>query len=580
MHRVVKSHLADFQAKFAVSNQESRQFEAFLNYVIFRGHCAEAIDPSTLIYDGDDPGVDGVMIFIDDSYVSSIEEVIEAMKDRRRDADVTIVFTQAKTSESWSKSEINVFESAVIDFLSESVMYPHSEYMTNAKEVFDEVLKHLGKIKSGKPEVQAFFATTARESEDREILAASNALSSSLDNLGYFSKVDVLLINRDTIVEMWKAAEGQVEATLKVIGNAPFPRTKDIEEGYVVTVHAKDFIEHVLTDKNGKLRQQIFEENVRDFIGLGGDVNREMTETITDPIKQKRFGILNNGITMISPDVRLGALEIFARDFQIVNGCQTSNILFEHRDVISDDVTIMLKIIETSDPAVVDDIVRSTNRQTKVDEDQFLATLDAVKALERYFEARGKDDDLGLYFERRKNQFLSKENVKAIRVFDIKELARCVAAMFLDKPDIASRYPNKLTGELRGQVFNKTFLEEVFYTAAYTSYKLKLHLGNARIDRAYSKSRWHIMMAIKYYVCGDKSFHLGSQKIKSDCKLIEEFIGSGDDNTLKIIKELCSAIVDIDISRDRLKGSVLAAEVKEKALLFRKANLIAKPSQG
>jgi hypothetical protein len=152
MHRVVKSHLNDFQNKFSVSTQESRQFEAFLNYVIFRGHCAEAVDPGTLIYDGDDPGVDGVMIFIDDAYVSSVEEVVEAMSNRRRDADVTIVFTQAKTSESWSKSEINVFESAVIDFLSESKNYPHSEYMTNAKEVFDEVLKHLGKIKSGKPE--------------------------------------------------------------------------------------------------------------------------------------------------------------------------------------------------------------------------------------------------------------------------------------------------------------------------------------------------------------------------------------------------------------------------------------------
>lgn len=578
MHRVVKSHLNDFQNKFSVSTQESRQFEAFLNYVIFRGHCAEAVDPGTLIYDGDDPGVDGVMIFIDDAYVSSVEEVVEAMSNRRRDADVTIVFTQAKTSESWSKSEINVFESAVIDFLSESKNYPHSEYMTNAKEVFDEVLKHLGKIKSGKPEVQAFFATTARASEDREILAAKNALAAALDNLGYFSKVDVSLINRDTIVEMWTAAEGQVEATLKVIGNAPFPRTKDIEEGYVVTVQAKDFIAHVLTDKNGKLRQRIFEENVRDFIGLGGDVNREMTETLSDPVKQKRFGILNNGITMISPDVRLGALEIFIRDFQIVNGCQTSNILFEHRDLISDDVTIMLKIIETSDPTVVDDIVRSTNRQTKVDEDQFLATLDAVKALERYFEARAKDDDLGLYFERRKNQFLSKEDVKAIRVFDIKELARCVAAMFLDKPDIASRYPNKLTGELRSQVFNKTFLEEVFYTAAYTSYKLKLHLGNARIDRAYSKSRWHIMMAIKYFVCGEKGLHLGSQKIKVDCKAIEDFIGASDESTLKTIKDLCSAIVDIDVSRDKLKGSVLAAEVKEKALAFRKATLVTKNS--
>jgi hypothetical protein len=32
MHRVVKAHLADFQQKFEVSDQESKQFEAFVNY--------------------------------------------------------------------------------------------------------------------------------------------------------------------------------------------------------------------------------------------------------------------------------------------------------------------------------------------------------------------------------------------------------------------------------------------------------------------------------------------------------------------------------------------------------------------
>jgi hypothetical protein len=68
-------------------------------------------------------------------------------------------------------------------------------------------------------------------------------------------------------------------------------------------------------------------------------------------------------------------------------------------------------------------------------------------ALERYFVARGAEDDLRLYFERRRNQFSLHENVKAIRVFDIKEIARCVGAMFLDKPDIASRYPNRLTSD-------------------------------------------------------------------------------------------------------------------------------------
>ena len=110
MHRVAKAHLEDFVTKYDVDGKETKQFETFLNYVIFRTHCAENVDPRDLVYDGDDPGIDGVMIFIDDGYVSSVDEVEEAMKGRRRDTDVTVVFTQAKTSKSWSKAEINVFE--------------------------------------------------------------------------------------------------------------------------------------------------------------------------------------------------------------------------------------------------------------------------------------------------------------------------------------------------------------------------------------------------------------------------------------------------------------------------------------
>ena len=91
-----------------------------------------------------------------------------------------------------------------------------------------------------------------------------------------------------------------------------------------------------------------------------------MAATLRDGLKQKRFGILNNGITIISPDVRITGFDIFLRDFQIVNGCQTSNVLFEHRNSVTEDATLMLKVVETSDLAVVDDIVRSTNRQSKV----------------------------------------------------------------------------------------------------------------------------------------------------------------------------------------------------------------------
>lgn len=570
MHRVVQNHLADFATKYSIDWAISKQFEAFVNYSALRTICAESVDPRDLVYEGDDPGIDGVMVFLDDVFVSSSEEVDDFFSGRKRDVEATIIFTQAKTGESWVKSEINNFHSAIVDFLSDDHHYPHSEYITIARDVFDAVLKNVGKLRGGKPQARCYFANTARTAEDREILAARDALERAVRDTGYFSSVEVALLDRDATIVMWAAAEGQVEATLKVIGLAAFPKAPQIEEGYVITVKAKDFIEQILSDSNGRLRQRIFEENVRDFIGLDGEINSEMSETLRDIDKQKRFGVLNNGVTIISPDVRVSSLEIYMRDFQIVNGCQTSNVLFENRLSVTDDTTLMLKVVETSDAAVVDDIVRSTNRQAKVEEDQFLATLDSVKALERYFDARGQDEEYRLYFERRKNQFASHENVKAIRVFDIKEIARCAGAMFLDKPDVAGRYPNRLTGELKNTVFDRSYSEDIYHVSAYTLYRVKLLTSNGKIDPKYFKLRWHILMAIKYYVLGSNTPQLNSGKIKSACTLIEKFVSSNDDATLTKIRDLCAAIVDInEITRDRIKTETFVADVRTKALTQR-----------
>lgn len=574
MHRVVKSHLDDFCGRYSVEHSESKAFEAFVNFSSFRSLCAEAVDPNDLIYDGDDPGIDGVMIFLDDVYVSSSDEVEDFLISRKRDVDATIIFTQAKTGESWSKQDINTFQSAVQDFLSDNHSYPHSDYMTAAREVFDSVIQNVGKLRGGKPKAICYFATSARRSEDREIIAAKSALHRSLNENGFFRTVEAELLDRDKVVDLWTSAEGQVEATLRVLGSAAFPKAPDIEEGYVVTVRARDFIEQILSDGHGRLRQRIFEENVRDFIGSQGEINSEMAETLQDNVKQKRFGVLNNGVTIISPDIRLTGFDIFLRDFQIVNGCQTSNVLFENRESVTEDTTLMLKIVETSDAGVVDDIVRSTNRQTKVEEDQFLATLDAIKALERYFDARGADEEYRLFFERRKNQFSSHENVKAIRVFDIKEIARCVASMFLDKPDIASRYPNRLTGEMRDLVFSRDYSEEIYHVSAYALYRLKLLLSNKKMDPRYGKLRWHILMAIKYYVVGEDVPQLGSKKIASACSEIEKFIAGNDDTTITRLKKLCTAIVDInDISRDRIRTPTFSQDVKLKAIEERRRSM-------
>ena len=44
-------------------------------------------------------------------------------------------------------------------------------------------------------------------------------------------------------------------------------------------------------------------------------------------------------------------------------------------------------------------------------------------------------------------------------------------------------------------------------------------------------------------------------------------MSKGDDLTINRIKDLCATIVDIDdVTRDKLKGSTLAVEVRAKAL--------------
>lgn len=55
--------------------------------------CAENVDPSELTYTGADPGIDGVMIFIDDVYVSSVEEAEESFKKKKKDSDAVVIFT-------------------------------------------------------------------------------------------------------------------------------------------------------------------------------------------------------------------------------------------------------------------------------------------------------------------------------------------------------------------------------------------------------------------------------------------------------------------------------------------------------
>jgi AIPR protein len=564
MHRVVKSHLNAFCSEFSISFDEPKAFEAFSAYAIAKQFTFENINPELLVYEGKDPGIDSAFFIVNEDLVTSISEIETVFAKKKTDNDIKLILVQAKTSESWQKSHVDSFAAAALDFVSDDPQHGLADELRECRDIFQRVIGSLGKVKSGRPDILCYIATTAGRLDAIEIKSAISAFSSRLEETGLFTSAEVLPVGRDALVSLWGKSRGSYEAQIEILGSASFPKSEGIEESYVVTVSAKSFVDRILTDDRGGLRRSIFDENVRDFIDFDDSaINKEIRLSLTSAASSARFGILNNGVTIISPDVRVQSNEIYITNYQIVNGCQTSNVLYETRDQIPSNATLMVKIIETSNQTIVDDIVKSTNRQNKIEDHQFLATMDSIKTIERYFNARTDDEERRLYFERRPHQF-GKDNIPSIRTFDIKEIARCTGAMFFDKPDLSSRYPSQLVEDLRPLVFDPQNREEIFYTAAFANYRLTLHLSNKRIDPIFNQLRWYALMAVKYFICGKQIAAPSSAKIEQQCTKILDFVSQNDPHAMQRWDEIADLLKSLGhVDRDRLRATRFVQEVRD-----------------
>ncbi len=114
-----------------------------------------------------------------------------------------------------------------------------------------------------------------------------------------------------------------------------------------------------------------------------------------------KFILLNNGITIVTRHFKpLGSNEYEMTDFQIVNGCQTSNEIYSQKEEAKD-ILIPIKIIHTTDSELIAMIVRASNRQTMVPDEAFITMEAYHKRLQDIFETYSKEMTLKLFYERR-----------------------------------------------------------------------------------------------------------------------------------------------------------------------------------
>jgi hypothetical protein len=102
-----------------------------------------------------------------------------------------------------------------------------------------------------------------------------------------------------------------------------------IGDGYVGLVTLRDWYEFLKDPETGELDELIFESNVRGYRGKS-TVNRQIVQTLES--SSANFWQLNNGVTVISSNQfrPIDSMNLNIEDPQVVNGLQTSRLIFEY----------------------------------------------------------------------------------------------------------------------------------------------------------------------------------------------------------------------------------------------------------
>ncbi len=564
LHRIIKAHLNDFAKSFAVNHEcEAIQFEKFCTYSVISSKIGSNYEIDDVTTGSNDDGIDGVAVIIDEEVIVSAEDARRVFSSPRRNHDVEVVFIQAKRSESFDQGEFYKFKEAIYRFVSADEIDSDDPSLCAAREVLDIVLENVPKLRLGKPSLIARFVATGQYQAPRALERAKGEAQNQLTSLSLFYRVDIQFIDRDLLTSLWVSTYSGVTAQLDFFSHAPLPDIHGIHEAYLAVVKAKDLVENLLTTEDGNLRAQVFEENVRAYLGSDNPVNNSIQSTLEKPDTATRFPVLNNGITIVSPDVRVQGSTLHLSDYQIVNGCQTSNVLFENKSELDDRVMVNVKVVETGNEDVFSELVRATNSQTKVDETQFLSLQPISKKVEEYFNTF-EGYESRVYFERRERQYVGRD-IAAIRIFNIQTAAKGVAAMFCNRPDLAFKFPKRMYEELADTMFHYYNDESIFYAACLSLYRLHLLVSNNVIPQNSRKYKWHILALMRAILCGKKVPPLNSRKIGRQTSKIIDTVSYHNDHCIAPFQKAVKIISSIDeVTDDRLKRQAILDEMMEK----------------
>ena len=189
--------------------------------------------------------------------------------------------------------------------------------------------------------------------------------------------------------------------TILQINNNAYKLTQALDAKYVLT---PVMVIYEMYRESIKCGYPLFDENIREYLGNTGNVNKQIIRTLSDKADRKNFFFYNNGITIIVEDMTSDKQDKGMRSFevtnpQIVNGCQTVNSIYEVLNSLPADtletefketyvMTRFLKIPSRKQSdyqldTLYKNIVTYNNSQNAINEKTFIASQEVFRRIQR-----------------------------------------------------------------------------------------------------------------------------------------------------------------------------------------------------
>jgi hypothetical protein len=432
---VLHAYLKDFSNSQNLADlSEPVLFEFFSAYCVYLRDFSEHTQLNDVVVSGEsDTGIDAIGIFLNDISVTSFAEIDEIAARQRLDVD--FCFIQAKTSRNLNAGEIGNFFQGVKEFFGPKHM-PANQSVADKRALYEHVISHAVKMRT-KPRLHLHYCYAGSYKGDPVIESRVQAGRQELDAYNIFSNISFDFLDSNKLQERYQEINRRIEREVQINEYAALPPIKGIRQAYLGVLPCKELVK-LLSTADGQLHKALFDENVRDFLSRT-PVNDEIEATIKSAENQSRLAALNNGITIVAREIRIIGKKFLLTDYQIVNGCQTSKIVFEYQNSLSQDTSLPVKIIEAEDRELVNEIVRATNRQTEVKDEAFTVLGEFHKRLERFFLINDADPEYKLVYERRRRQYAD-TTYTAQNIVTLTFLTNAFVSCCLDNPVDANDY--------------------------------------------------------------------------------------------------------------------------------------------